>query len=174
VATIKSRGHRLYQRKRGGRQGKPRRGKAGRKSGETGAFDTLSLLRKSALKSGGPSILVASLDYEEAVHFLCCRASSANYPCPRCMVHHSELRKMSGKYTRRTSKTMSAVLKQARAQPTATVRNEILASYGLHNTKVNSFIHSLRRITQFYAAICLEIPADGPVPFIPLRFSSCR
>ncbi len=36
-------------------------------------------------------ILIGSQDVEEASYFCACQAANANYPCPKCLVHKSEL-----------------------------------------------------------------------------------
>jgi hypothetical protein len=89
-----------------------------------------------------PGILIESLDYEEAVHFLCCRAASANYPCPRCLVHKSRQHELSRSFTARTSSTMKAVLRQAHSQPTAKAKEDILRNHGLHDTEVDLLLYT--------------------------------
>jgi hypothetical protein len=84
-----------------------------------------------------PGILIESLDYDEAVHYLCCRAASANFPCPRCLVHKSRLHEMSQRFTPRTSPNMKAALEMARSQPTATAKDEVLRNHGIHDIEVD-------------------------------------
>jgi Plavaka transposase len=45
-----------------------------------------------------PGIPIEALDGEEACSACACRAALANYPCPRCLVHHNQLDMIDKKY----------------------------------------------------------------------------
>ncbi|KAJ7209303.1 hypothetical protein GGX14DRAFT_535100 [Mycena pura] len=82
-----------------------------------------------------PSILINSLDGKEAAYFNACRAALAICCCPKCLVRKEMLHRITAKFEMRTSATMKAVIKRVRQQPTKTAREEILKSYGLHDTQ---------------------------------------
>ncbi|KAJ7263308.1 hypothetical protein C8J57DRAFT_1070690 [Mycena rebaudengoi] len=78
-----------------------------------------------------PGILVESMDFEEMAAWLAIRNSRANHPCPKCLVHHDDLHKLSADAEPRTSESMHQVFLEATNLP-ATQREELLKSYGLH------------------------------------------
>ncbi|KZT29211.1 hypothetical protein NEOLEDRAFT_1086238 [Neolentinus lepideus HHB14362 ss-1] len=82
-----------------------------------------------------PGVLIESVDGEEAANFCACRAALANYPCPKCLVHKSQLHNITGSYEQRTSASMSAVLHEARQASNATAKDNILKDFGLHDIK---------------------------------------
>ncbi|KAJ7240882.1 hypothetical protein C8J57DRAFT_1477982 [Mycena rebaudengoi] len=49
-----------------------------------------------------PGILVESMDFEEMAAWLAIRNSRANHPCPKCLVHHDDLHKLSADAEPRT------------------------------------------------------------------------
>lgn len=77
-----------------------------------------------------PGILVESMDFEELAAWLAIRNSQANHPCPKCLVHHEDLHKLSADAELRTSASMRRVLNEA-TNLQATEREELLKSYGL-------------------------------------------
>ncbi|KAJ7655541.1 hypothetical protein B0H17DRAFT_956309 [Mycena rosella] len=81
-----------------------------------------------------PGILITSLDGKEAAYFNACRAALANYPCPKCLVHKDELHRLTKVFQRRTTSTMSAVLRKALGASTKKAKEEILKKHGLHGT----------------------------------------
>jgi hypothetical protein len=83
-----------------------------------------------------PDILIASQDAEEAAYFCGCRAAGATHPCPKCLVSHSELHEIFGKFELRTPTKMRAVLKQVSTAKTKTEKQRILVRYGLHEISV--------------------------------------
>jgi hypothetical protein len=86
-----------------------------------------------------PGILIESQDGEEANYFCACRASGhANYPCPKCLVHKSQLYDITGTFEPRTSQSMRAVIRRASQAETKTDKEKILQAFGLHNIQVYS------------------------------------
>jgi hypothetical protein len=85
-----------------------------------------------------PGILVESMDFEEMAAWLAIRNSRANHPCPKCLVHHDDLHKLSADAEPRTSESMHQVFLEATNLP-ATQREELLKSYGLHFFGVRLF-----------------------------------
>lgn len=83
-----------------------------------------------------PGIHILSLDGKEAAYFNACRAALANYPCPKCLVHHCELHKLTKTFKLRTTATMKAVVLKARRVTTKTAKEELLKNHGLHGIKV--------------------------------------
>ncbi|KAJ7351317.1 hypothetical protein DFH08DRAFT_615477, partial [Mycena albidolilacea] len=77
-----------------------------------------------------PGILIEPMDFEELAPWLAIRNSKANHPCPKCVVHHNDLHKLSADAELRTSESMCAVFNKAKDSP-ATQRQEFLKSYGL-------------------------------------------
>jgi hypothetical protein len=104
-----------------------------------------------------PALLVASLDYEEAVHFLCCRASSANFPCPRCLVPNTEQHLTLKKSKPRTSKAMSEVLARARKADSADLKLKILMDHGLHDTPVSALLFAVMNCFHILSLQCTEL-----------------
>lgn len=83
-----------------------------------------------------PGVLILSLDGKEAAYFNACRAALANYPCPKCLAHHSELHCITKKFKVRTTATMKAVVDKASNALTKTEAEAILKNNGLHGIKV--------------------------------------
>lgn len=84
-----------------------------------------------------PGILIESQDAEEAAYFCGCRAAGANHPCPKCLISHSDLHNITGKFAdARTSESMHAIITLASKTKTKGAREEILKAHGLHNVKV--------------------------------------
>ncbi|KAJ7092345.1 hypothetical protein B0H15DRAFT_905706 [Mycena belliarum] len=77
-----------------------------------------------------PGILVESMDFEELAAWLAIRNSRANHPCPKCLVYHDDLHKLSVDAELRTSASMRRIFNQAKRLP-PTQREELLKSYGL-------------------------------------------
>ncbi|KAJ7201091.1 hypothetical protein GGX14DRAFT_659051 [Mycena pura] len=82
-----------------------------------------------------PGIPITSIDGEEACSVSACRAALANFPCPRCLVHHNDLGKICDCFTLRTTETMKQIYEDAMAAPTKTESEHILQSVGLHATE---------------------------------------
>ncbi|KAJ7827364.1 hypothetical protein B0H14DRAFT_3720925 [Mycena olivaceomarginata] len=82
-----------------------------------------------------PGILILSLDGKEASYFNACRAALANYPCPKCLMHHSELHCITKKFKVRTTATMKAVVDKASNALTKTEAEAILKNNVLHGIK---------------------------------------
>ncbi|KAJ7797350.1 hypothetical protein B0H14DRAFT_3093169 [Mycena olivaceomarginata] len=89
-----------------------------------------------------PGILIESLDGKEASYFNACRAALANFPCPKCLVHKSDLHRITREFTLRTTPTMKAVVVKAVRKTTKTEKENILKSYGLHG--VQHFLWNFR------------------------------
>jgi Plavaka transposase len=85
-----------------------------------------------------PGILIESQDAEEAAYFCGCRAASANHPCPKCLISHSDLHDITGTFADlRTPETMRDVISLASKAKTKGRREEILKDNGLHNVEVS-------------------------------------
>ena len=85
-----------------------------------------------------PGILIESQDAEEAAYFCGCRAAAATHPCPKCLVSHSELHEIFGKFKLRTPDNMRAALEQVASAKTKGEKQRILVKHGLHNIRVRS------------------------------------
>jgi hypothetical protein len=83
-----------------------------------------------------PDILIASQDAEEAAFFCRCHAAGATHPCPKCLVSHSELHEIFGKFELHTSNNMRAALKQVSTAKTKAEKQCILVKYGLHEISI--------------------------------------
>jgi len=86
-----------------------------------------------------PGILIESQDAEEAAYFCGCRAARATHPCPKCLVSHSELHKVSANFTLRTPTNMRAALWKVASAKTKGEKQRILVEYGLHDIPVCMF-----------------------------------
>lgn len=85
-----------------------------------------------------PGILIESQDAEEAAYFCGCRAASANHPCPKCLIFHSDLHDITGTFAElRTPETMQAAISLASKAKTKGQREVILKNKGLHNVEVS-------------------------------------
>ncbi|KAF8798517.1 hypothetical protein BYT27DRAFT_7122716 [Phlegmacium glaucopus] len=80
-----------------------------------------------------PGILIESQDAEEAAYFCGCRATSANHPCPKCLVAQTDLHKILGDFELRTPQSMRAVLTRASKAKTKTAKEKVLKDNGMHN-----------------------------------------
>jgi hypothetical protein len=83
-----------------------------------------------------PGILIGSQDGEEASYFCACRAANANYPCPKCLVHKSELHCITKTFEPQTSESMRSVFEHASEQTTKIRKEKVLQDHGLHDIKV--------------------------------------
>jgi hypothetical protein len=83
-----------------------------------------------------PAMLIASLDGKEAIAYCSCRSWTANYPCPRCLVHKSDLANITQSFELRSTATMRAVYERAQKAPNKTAKEKILASVGIHDVQV--------------------------------------
>ena len=83
-----------------------------------------------------PGVLIESQDGEEASYFCACRAATANFPCPKCLVHKSNLSNITKTFEARTSASMQFVLELASKATTKTSKEKILQDHGLHDIKV--------------------------------------
>ncbi|KAJ7347985.1 hypothetical protein DFH08DRAFT_867079 [Mycena albidolilacea] len=82
-----------------------------------------------------PRIHILSLDRKEAAYFNACRAALANYPCPKCLVQHCKLHKLTKTFKLRTTATMKAIVLKAHRVTTKTVKEELLKNHRLHGIK---------------------------------------
>jgi len=85
-----------------------------------------------------PGVLIGSQDGEEASYFCACRAATANYPCPKCLVHKSNLSNITMTFEPRTSESMQSVLERASQATSKTRKEKILQDHGLHDIKVRA------------------------------------
>ncbi|KAF8520305.1 hypothetical protein JB92DRAFT_3285845 [Gautieria morchelliformis] len=85
-----------------------------------------------------PGIAVHSLDGEEAYATCAARGASADYPCPRRLIHKSQLHNLTGNFPFRTSREMQKVYKKAIAARTKAEAEEVLKKKGLHKV-LNAF-----------------------------------
>jgi hypothetical protein len=83
-----------------------------------------------------PGFLIESQDGEEASYFCACRAATASYPCPKCLVHKSNLSDITKSFEPRTSESMRSVLERASQASSKTHKEKILQDHGLHDIKV--------------------------------------
>ncbi|KAI0266604.1 hypothetical protein BGY98DRAFT_1102511 [Russula aff. rugulosa BPL654] len=83
-----------------------------------------------------PGILIESQDAEEAAYFCGCRAASANHPCPKCLVAHSDLHDILGDFELRMPQSMQSVLIKVSETKTKTAKEIILKDNGMHNIEV--------------------------------------
>lgn len=83
-----------------------------------------------------PGIPIHALDAQEACASCACHASLANYPCPKCLVHHDDLDKIDQDFMARTTEDMQQVYLNSQSATTKTLSEEILKQYGLHATNV--------------------------------------
>jgi hypothetical protein len=88
------------------------------------------------LKSVHPGLLIISMDGLEACSFLACRASAANFPCPKCLVPHGQQHRLDLKFPLRTKEMMMAQWQKAQDAPNKTAKEKILQAFGMHDTKV--------------------------------------
>ena len=88
-----------------------------------------------------PGIPIEALDGEEACAACACRAALANYPCPRCLVHHNQLAEIDKKFPPQTTQTMQQVYLNSQAAATKTAAEDILRNHGLHATEVYQKFH---------------------------------
>ncbi|KAJ7132506.1 hypothetical protein C8R44DRAFT_611932 [Mycena epipterygia] len=79
-----------------------------------------------------PGVHINSLDGKEAAYFNACRAALANFPCPTCLVPHSDLHRITSTFKLRTTATMKAVVVRALKKKTKIDKENLLKSYGLH------------------------------------------
>lgn len=77
------------------------------------------------------------MDFEELAAWMAVRNSMANHPCPKCLVHHCDLHKITAKFKLRTPSTMKAVVSRAREEPNKTAANKHLQNAGLHDIEVH-------------------------------------
>ena len=84
-----------------------------------------------------PGILIGSQDGEEASYFCACRAATANFPCPKCLVPKSQLHCITTSFTPRTTDSMRSVFERASTTTSKTAREKIFQDYGLHGIKVS-------------------------------------
>ena len=85
-----------------------------------------------------PGILIESQDGEEASYFCACRAATANHPCPKCLVHKSQLHRITKSFEPWTSESMRLVLQRASQATSKTAKEKILQDHGLHDIKVSN------------------------------------
>ena len=83
-----------------------------------------------------PGVLIESQDGEETSYFCACRAASAIHPCPKCLVHKSDLSQITKTFEPRTSESMRSVLERASQATSKTRKEKILQDHGLHDIKV--------------------------------------
>ncbi|KAJ7874554.1 hypothetical protein B0H14DRAFT_3106742 [Mycena olivaceomarginata] len=77
-----------------------------------------------------------------------------HFPCPICLVHKSDLHKITGHFKLRTTQTMKAVVIRARRKGTKTAKEDILKSHGLHD--VQHFLWDYR-FSDPYAAYSYDL-----------------
>jgi len=83
-----------------------------------------------------PGILIESQDAEEAAYFCGCCATSANHPCPKCLVVQPDLHDILGNFELHTPQSMQLVLMKALKAKTKTKKEKILKDSGMHNIEV--------------------------------------
>ncbi|KAF8525390.1 hypothetical protein JB92DRAFT_3081668 [Gautieria morchelliformis] len=105
-----------------------------------------------------PGIAVHSLDGEEAYVTCAARGASADYPCPRCLIHKSQLHNLTGNFPFHTSREMHKVYKKAIAARTKAEAEEVLKKKGLH--KVLNAFWSIANSDPYHASSYDLIHAD--------------
>lgn len=65
------------------------------------------------------------------------RGVNCKFPCPICLVPGHKLTQLTRHYSLRTQERMMAVLEEARAQPTASLKNDKLKQYGLRDVEAS-------------------------------------
>jgi hypothetical protein len=83
-----------------------------------------------------PGIPIHSLDGEEAGCTCAARGQKADHPCPRCLVHKSELHKVLKDCPLRTVEAMHHACQQAKAAKTKSAVDQIMRKHGLHDVWV--------------------------------------
>jgi hypothetical protein len=134
-----------------------------------------------------PGILIESQDAEEAAYFCGCRAAGANHPCPKCLVLHSDLHNITGKFAElRTPENMKAVIILASKAKTKGAREKILKDHGLHDVEVSriskelsifsveALIMTLPRHSTFFGTSNFPIRTEHTrmIPYIPTTWES--
>jgi hypothetical protein len=93
-----------------------------------------------------PGVPFDSVDGEEGCALTTTRAALANYPCPKCLVHHDELHNIDGCFKARTAESMKRVYDNAINAVNKTEAERILQDYGIHKTEVLIDFKSVGRI----------------------------
>jgi hypothetical protein len=79
------------------------------------------------------------MDGKEACTYCGTRGAHANFPCPKCLVYQTDLHKIGVEFELCTTERMREVYEQAhRPGLTKSHCEELLKSYGLHDTEVCS------------------------------------
>ncbi|EGO29424.1 hypothetical protein SERLADRAFT_433403 [Serpula lacrymans var. lacrymans S7.9] len=94
-----------------------------------------------------PGIPIKSLDGEESCVVTAMWAALANYPCPKCLVHHNELHNINGTFEPRITKTMQKAYLDSTRAPNKSEAERILQSRGLHATQ--NFFWSLHYLDPY-------------------------
>ena len=110
-----------------------------------------------------PGILIESQDGEEASYFCACQAATTNYPCPKRLVHKSELHRITMSFEPRTSESMCSVLERASQATTKMAKEKILQDHGLHDIQVSQWffcfiLFELKASSTFYGTFNSPIP----------------
>lgn len=115
---------------------------------------------------GFPGILIESMDLQEMAAWLAVRHASANHPCPKCLVPHDSLCRLTRKFPTRTPSTMRAALEKARNAPNKTKAEDILRANGLHNFDVSISSHKCAKsyavCSKFYGIFGTPIRTQLP------------
>jgi hypothetical protein len=101
---------------------------------------------------GYPGVLIESMDFEELAAWLAIRNSRSLHPCPKCLVHHDDLHRLSQSFPKRTSDSMRAVLAEAQTL-SSTQREALLKAHGLHEFEVGG---------DFGLTLCFSPPRTAP------------
>jgi len=82
-----------------------------------------------------PGVLINAVDMEEAYCMCGTRGVQANYPCPRCLIHKSELHRLTMSFTLRTQQRMKTVYEKALTYASSAAE-KLLKGMGLHLVEV--------------------------------------
>jgi len=93
-----------------------------------------------------PGMLIESQDGEESAYFCACRAATANFPCPKCLVPKAQLHDITKSFQQRTTKSMRAVFECAVHTNSKTAKEQIFQAYGLHDVKVGIISYMLTNL----------------------------
>ena len=83
-----------------------------------------------------PGVPSTSVDGEEGCTLTTTHAALANYPCPKCLVHHDKLHNIDRCFEARTAESMKMVYDKAINAANKTEAERILQDYGIHKTEV--------------------------------------
>ena len=94
-----------------------------------------------------------SVDGEEGCMLTTTHVALANYPCPKCLVHHDELYNIDGCFKAHTVESMKRVYDNAVNAANKTEAERILQDYGIHKTEV---LIDFKSVGHIFTKSCLQ------------------